>query len=676
MMILRSVCFGLALSTAVGAQTPAPAPAPAPNPAPTQATAVTQDIQWQMKMGVRSFQVSARVPVVDKVVLVPDGATYLDELSKWTLRGRWPVLIEDDFFAPMFVRAFKPSKVLRRTSVGAMPATEEERRALARHAVTRAWTVPGSDANPASPAEAYASVRFEPMGIVLTNMSDGAWPAAVALAAGHGQVLNWLDGSFDNPSSVMTPTQLQALSVRVEEVATATGLSYNALGDAIDAVTICRLLPGKAEAPLSKQFAPPAMAPVKPGEPIAVTDALCRNVDGTRWGIASWIFGSEVQSAYMAMCSLYLAPRTTLFVNTYQNDGDWKRYAVTDAVTMLTGIGYETTEISGSAASVVPWLNLLMGGFKSDVLYMNSMGNMDFFNMWNAQQCYPEDVPMLQRPLAMHLIHSWSLTSPESRETVGGRWLEHGVYAYAGSVFEPYLIAFVPPGLVAQRTANFIPFLVASRWCEGPVDAVWRVTTIGDPLMVMMPPSQPRAPRDSKCEPNKAASETDVKESALAALVAAKASESAADYARALADVVLTGDDALAGQLWSLAASKGPQVAAACAPIALGALFRERANEAFLEAYRLIAKPTLIDQDMLWHLWTQQLASVNDRARLEWFATQVRAERPEVDLSRLAPEISRVAGVTAARETVAGWVSRAPAGESRNKVNALLGNLQ
>lgn len=633
-------------------------------------------VSWQMQMGLRSFQVSMRIMVIDKVVLVPDAATYLDEISRWNLRGRWPVLIEDDFYTPMFVRAFKPSKVIRRASVGAMPATLDEQQALAKHAITQAWTVPGSDANPRNPAEAFASARFEPLGIVFASMSDPAWTAGVALAAGRGQVLSWLDGPFDPPSATMNPQQFQDLSARIEDAARKTTLGYSALGDAIDAVTICRTLPAKAQVPPGAQWAPPVGSNGKPGEPVAVTDALCRIPDGHRWAIAGWIFGSEVRCAYMAMCSLYLSPRSVWMINTYETDGDWGRYAMTDAVTVLKGEGYDTADFSGPQASAVSWLNMLMGGFKPDVLYMNTMGNMDFFKMWPATQCYPEDVAMLQRPMAMHLIHSWSLTSAESRETVGGRWLEHGVYAYVGSVFEPYLIAFVPPSVVAARMASLIPFLVASRWCDGPIDAAWRVTLIGDPLMVIPPPSTPRQPRMEPAAFQAAKGESDVKESARAALIATKTTGAASDYARALGDVVKTGDDSMAEQLWSVAATKGDAAAAACAPIALGPLFRQRKNEAFLAAYRMIPSPTPIDQDMLWHLWTQQLSSIKDRAVLEWFVKQVRPVRPAVDLSRLAPEIKRVAGVDAAREAVGSWVARTIDAESRQRINELLSGLQ
>ena len=47
-------------------------------------------IPWPVKIGLRSLQVQQALPIIDRVVLVPDGATYLDELNRWSLSGRWP----------------------------------------------------------------------------------------------------------------------------------------------------------------------------------------------------------------------------------------------------------------------------------------------------------------------------------------------------------------------------------------------------------------------------------------------------------------------------------------------------------------------------------------------------------------------------------------------------------
>ena len=74
-------------------------------------------IPWPIKLGLRARMVDAVYPLVDRVVLVPDDLTYLHELSRWSPTGRWPVLYEDDWLAPMFIRAFKPAQVIRRPAV-------------------------------------------------------------------------------------------------------------------------------------------------------------------------------------------------------------------------------------------------------------------------------------------------------------------------------------------------------------------------------------------------------------------------------------------------------------------------------------------------------------------------------------------------------------------------------
>ena len=65
------------------------------------------------------------------------------------------------------------------------------------------------------------------------------------------------------------------------------------------------------------------------------------------------------------------------------------------------------------------------------------------------------------------MVHSFSLQRPDDANTVGGRFLSRGVYAYVGSVDEPYLAAFVPPALQVRRLAVGVPFLLAGRMWPG-----------------------------------------------------------------------------------------------------------------------------------------------------------------------------------------------------------------
>ena len=82
------------------------------------AQAPSQDIQAAMVLGSKSAQVQRKLPVLRQVVLVPDEATYLDEISRWSTGGRWPVLFDREPFASMFIRQFAPERVWKRESIG------------------------------------------------------------------------------------------------------------------------------------------------------------------------------------------------------------------------------------------------------------------------------------------------------------------------------------------------------------------------------------------------------------------------------------------------------------------------------------------------------------------------------------------------------------------------------
>ncbi|MBD0311675.1 MAG: hypothetical protein ICV86_01925, partial [Microcoleus sp. T3-bin5] len=56
---------------------------------------------------------------------------------------------------------------------------------------------------------------------------------------------------------------------------------------------------------------------------------------------------------------------------------------------------------------------------------------------------------------------------------------------------EPFLSAFIPPKLMADRLKRGAPFLIAARQLESPP---WKVATIGDPLMSIDKPRQRIAP--------------------------------------------------------------------------------------------------------------------------------------------------------------------------------------
>ena len=105
--------------------------------------AAQPQVPWPVQLGYRTMALERSWPVVDQVVLVPDGRTYLDEIAKWSESARWPVLLEDDLYAPLFVRGFGPARVIRRASAGAMPAERAERETLISKSAAAAIVEPG-----------------------------------------------------------------------------------------------------------------------------------------------------------------------------------------------------------------------------------------------------------------------------------------------------------------------------------------------------------------------------------------------------------------------------------------------------------------------------------------------------------------------------------------------------
>ena len=129
------------------------------------------------------------------------------------------------------------------------------------------------------------------------------------------------------------------------------------------------------------------------------------------------------------------------------------------------------------------------------MLVVNSSGEPARMSLGGGDRGRPRDLEGLRRPLALHFIHSFSLADPGDATTLGGAWLEAGVYAYVGAVSEPYLASFVPPRYLLERLVSRTPFLAAGRQYQGPFTPAWRIMTYGDPLMLALPERMHRLPR-------------------------------------------------------------------------------------------------------------------------------------------------------------------------------------
>jgi hypothetical protein len=598
-------------------------------------------LPWFLKLGESSMQLRARVPVARQVVLVPDIQTLVEEVSTWTPAAQWPVLIEDDVLCPMFIRRFKPQLVLRRTSVGAWPSDSGGAAATMVSAAAAAWGGTGGVR-----AAASAAGLPVPAGLIISDPGDPAAAAAVLLAAGRGQDIAWIEGSFGAPNGVLSAAGSADFARKVEDAAAATGLSWRTLGDDIDTLTICRSMSARGHT------AAPVPIPKDQGGPVAMTDVLGRNANGKRWAVAGWIFGSAARSAYMANCSLYLPRIEAWMCGTYPDTPPWTGWSMTPAAAELRRKGYQVTLLEHVTVAALGAAD--MDGLKSDLLLMNSKGNADFFEMAGGVNADPGDVPILDRPAALSMIHSWSLRSPDDEATVGGRWLLHGVYAAVGSSEEPQLQAFVPPGLLATRIAGGVPLLVAARWwpnAERPMSLTWRINTIGDPLMIMPPPKgtlRRPVPPGARTD---VTGMIDVKHEAVQHMQVARSAPSDTNFAAAISTVALLGLDTMAAELWTAASEKnvnGPLTARA----AFGSLYRLADHDGLVAAWHRLSDPSLLEGDMLWALFGPVLGEGTSDEVLSALGQAISPGGVVGRTTRLAPVLARRYGSGAARAAI------------------------
>ena len=608
---------------------------------------------WAIALGRRVEQVQRAFGLLDRVVLVPDPATYVNELARWSPAARWPVLIEDDHFAPMFIRRFKPAQVIRRMSVAddATHVTHVTRDALIA-VVIRSW---GGDPAVDSIPAVFERHRYTPPGVVIASTGDAAWTAGVALAAGRGQPIVWLDGRFGRPNQLLHADAFAPLKEAVDTLVAGAGYPHAAIGDAIETITLCRDIGGRVD------IAPNAGA----AEIRAVTDLLGRSGGGRRYAYAGWIFGDAIRCAYTAMCSLFLDRSDVWLYNTYQDPQVVRAYGMTEAAEMLAERGFDVTTWDVPDTTLDGWLNGLPRGLTTDVLVMNSGGNADYFVL-SDKRAYCGDVPVLNVPLALHFTHSHSLKAPGNSNTIGGQWLDHGVYAYIGSVDEPRLPGFVPPKVFADRCRNLVPFLIAGRkWDDSPA---WKINTLGDPLMICRPPALgaiARLPPPDVADDDA----VDLGQHVKTLMRRAAEDETGDAFAEAVATLDLLGKDSVAIRLWQLAAQRG--LAQAAAPASLGPLFRAGLANEFLRAADTMPTRDDIDTDMLWHLLTPRLRGADERMLL-LLETSIRRCQPHADLERLAPHLTAVFGADHTRAAVQRELNRTTNPRHRRELQKLL----
>ena len=478
MPVQALICAAIILAQPAGPATP-PAPArpaaPAQPPAPAQPAAPAAPPQGLL--GLRVDRTRLDAAVIPEVLIVHDASSYLNAIANWNPQRRFPVLIDDGTDLARediarFIRAFEPNGVLDLPAAADAPAWTAVNAEAVTAAAASAW-----QSDKAAPVGAIAAnfkaAKHRPPGVVCWSPKDPAWPGAVALAAGRGQLLVEVSPGA-GVDAVIQSDQADTLCRQIEAACEATGLTWKGLGDDLDAVTLALHTPNRIAS--GTEF-------------LALTDRVGRLGDGaaasTRWAWCGELFGTPAQSSYRAMCSLFLQPRTAWLFDGYEAGQPWNRYDAGDAAKTFKDFHFTSEVLDTPRQSIRDWRARAARPVAAGLIFVNSKGNDDFFDLQPGRG-KPGDLPVLSLPAAAHMVHSWSATNIGRRSGVGGRWLERGVFCYAGSVHEPFLQAFVPTPALAGRLVSRAPWGVAARVDGGQQ---WKIGIYGDPLFTLGDPA-------------------------------------------------------------------------------------------------------------------------------------------------------------------------------------------
>jgi len=252
-------------------------------------------------VGKRVLATRVQIPRVSTLVIATDTEAYVRAIGEWSLSQRFPVLIDDGtpearHNIARFVRGYAPEQIVRLSGGGDEPSVDRIERAAA-----SAW-----DAEPDEEIKArWSELGFTPPGIVVASETDPAWTAALALAADRGQPIVWLDHQPRSLDRIESEANASAWRASLRDRIDGLGWSWDSMGDELDALTVCLSMATKVR--IDDRI-------------LAMTDYIGRNDDLSSWAVSGMIPGSEAQAAYVAMCSLFLQPRSVWLFDGYEGN--------------------------------------------------------------------------------------------------------------------------------------------------------------------------------------------------------------------------------------------------------------------------------------------------------------------------------------------------------------------
>ncbi len=610
---------------------------------------VGADVHPGQRLGQRAGFLQAQRPVFRTLFIVPDASTALEVIAAWSPGAYWPVLIDDGsaeaaMDIARFVRAFEPGavRVLTPAEVRAEPVPITRERIDV--ALGRAWTAPAG---------------WSPPGVVVTDADHNSAVAALALAAGRGQPIVWVDTERRSSTSILPARERDALLAQIETGMAALPYEWASLGDTIDAVAICLDTEQRVRAEGDES-----------DRTLALTDRVGRHASGRRWAYASGFIGTPAATLADAMSALFITHPAGVWAFDGYTDQMPGPYKLARAHELLQQIGLPSRLIQGPQHEREDWRAATNAPIDAGLILVNTQGEAGQFRVGKElKNCYGPDVPTLARPAIVHFIHSNSAKRLGNDWTIGARWLDEGAYAYLGSVDEPRLGAFLSNRDFTARMLAGFSFAAAVRHDTlGP----WRLAAMGDPLTIFSN-AQPPEPAST---PGKVA-ELGMP---LPELLAQAASD--ADLARMLRLLLLGGDLARGAQLIRAAieAPPGTEGAPAVTPEAaeLGLIFAEHARdpELAVQAGIRMHAETLAGTGHRSRLWrTCRPALVDgsaDAALISLLRANARAGTAGDDARSLLPAYERLFGRAGADDMLEDLLGQATNESNKRVIQELL----
>ncbi len=393
------------------------------------------------------------------IIIVPDRPTFLYYLSTWTPEKRFPIFVGADKYVEKFARVYNDGDnhyvYADKEKLPAIDQSLVYRALLASFAEGDLDSIK-EDASSDDLREYFISHSIEPKGVVVTSLSSSELLGGLALASHHRQVLDF----YDPPAAPLFgtyPTEVkEQIRKAIIEHLDSWEFEYRGLGRGIDTLTLALDMP------------------IKYNHGFSLDDAINRE---TPDAIRPYAYTGRLMdlgkglAVYQAMCSLFLDTTDALFFDRWPEK--WGRSLKLGCYAMRKKIPSVWFHDFKDWRSVTNPINTY------DFIFVNAAG---YPSEWSGGTM--DDIPDTL-PVAINFSHSSSANDPTNPDTIAGRWLINGAFAYYGSISEPYADSFNVSYDIVTRIIDGIPFARATAEKSTlPSNRVkpWKLIFIGDPL--------------------------------------------------------------------------------------------------------------------------------------------------------------------------------------------------